>query len=100
MKSKKPNLNEMIALARAGMKDEPASDRANIATRVVANWKEMPSASSWFPIFERGASWGAAAASLLFLVLAFWFRDDVSPITRAADGLAAVAGLDETSEDF
>src|SRR6185369_16526844 len=95
MKPKKPVLNEIISLARAGMTDEPASDSASLATRVAAHWRDMPRMSNWFTILERATSWGAAAASFLFLATALCFRDDVSPITRAADVLAAVAGLDD-----
>lgn len=99
MKSNKPELNEIIALARRGMKDETVEVATGLASQVATRWGEGPHKLNWFALIERVAPLGATAAVALCLLTAWCCREDFSPITRAADGFAAFAGLDENSED-
>jgi hypothetical protein len=99
MRHKKPPFDEFIALARRGLKDDEFATAPGFATRVAARWVDGPRERGWFPLWERAVSWGAVAALAVCLLTGWFCRADFSAATRAADGFAAFAGLDESGDE-
>src|SRR5215212_2740984 len=98
MKTSKPDFKEIIALSRRGMENETSEVAPGLARRVAARWSKGPPKLNWFALIERVAPLGATAAVVLCLLTAWCCREDFGAITRAADGFADFAGLDENSD--
>lgn len=96
MSEKKKQFDELIALARRGLNDGELAAAPGFATRVAARWAGTPRGPGWLALWERAVSWGAAGTLAVCLFTVWFCHDDFSATTRAADSLAAFAGLDDT----
>src|SRR5205809_2967866 len=99
MTDKKPGYDEFIALARRGLNDGDLTAAPGFAARVAARWTGSPPGGGWLAVWERALYWGSASTFAVCLLLAWFCRGDFSPTARAADSLAAFAGLDESDDD-
>ena len=99
MNDKKTRFDEFIALARRGANDGDLAAAPGFARRVAARWADAPRGLGWIALWERAVSWGAVATLAVCLFTVWFCRADFSATTRAADSLAAFAGVDESGED-
>jgi len=99
MKDKKPGFDQFIELARRGFNDGDLDAPPGFAARLAARWADAPLGHGLLALWERTVSWGAAVTLAVCLLTAWFCRADFTATTRAADGFADFAGLDENSEE-
>ena len=99
MNDQKPRFDEFIALARRGVNEGDLAAAPGFATRVAARWADAPRGPGWLALWERAVSWGAASTLAVCLFTVWFCREDFSTTTRAAEDLAAFAGLDDSGDE-
>ena len=100
MNDQKPRFDEFIALARRGATEGDLAAAPGFATRIAARWTDAPRDRGWLALWERAVAWGAAGTLAVCLFTAWFCRDDFGATTRAADDLAAFAGLDDNGDEI